>query len=663
MPSRFPIAIRIHFITAIAVLGLVVVAAFDASSRSRQLEQDRTELLRAVVQTGIGIAAAEQARVGRGEATVAEAQSRAAAAIGAMRYLGEEYLWVNDMTPRMVMHPFRPELNGRDLGGMQDPNGFHLFRAFVETARASPEGGVVGYLWPRPGAEQPVEKLSYVAPFAPWGWVIGTGVYVDDLRAAQRGVWLTAMIQAAAAGLLVALLATLLARGIARPLAAVTASTTALAGGDLDAPVAGAQRRDEIGRLAAALETFRRLGLEKRELEAEAAIAAARRDRRQAALENQVQEFGASATGAMGDVVASAVRMRDVAQSMAGTAERIRGRARDTGTEAESAARNLAAVAAATEELAASTAEVARQVAEATNAVGAAVSEARDSDRLVAGLSGEAEAIGGVVRLIEDIAGRTNLLALNATIEAARAGEAGKGFAVVASEVKALAAQTAKATAEIGARIAAVQQATQAACDAIGRIGTTVARVEGIATAVAGAVDEQGKTTREIASSAQLVAAATDAASNAMGEFAAAADAATTLSQDVLQAAQRSGQEAEALRAEFDGFLAAIRTNDDRRAFERVAMGGTPVGLLLDGGVVKQGTLVDLSLGGAAVRSDVTAAPGTRLALRFPGMAETASARVVRHGEGIIALALRQDAETRALLQRVLDGAEAAQAA
>jgi methyl-accepting chemotaxis protein len=348
---------------------------------------------------------------------------------------------------------------------------------------------------------------------------------------------------------------------------------------------------------------------------------------------------------------------------MAGTAERIRGRAQETGTEADGAARNLSAVAAATEQLAASTTEIARQVADATAAVNAAVAQAQESDRMVAGLTSEAEAIGGVVRLIEDIAGRTNLLALNATIEAARAGEAGKGFAVVASEVKALAAQTAKATGEIGARIAAVQDATRAACEGIARIGQTVARVETIAGSVAAAVDEQGKATREIASSAQVVSSATEAASAAMAEFAEAADSATALGQDVLRAAERSGAEAETLRGELDAFLAAMRAKEDRRTYERVPMQGAPVTLLLPDGSAQAARLVDLSLGGAAIETGFSAPAGTRIGLRLAGSEAVVQARVVRCEAGRLGCALRQDAQTRALVAEVLERRGAKEAA
>ncbi len=655
MLARLPISLRIHLITAIACAGLLVVGAMNAVTRSGELERERTALLSSVVDGAIAIAAAEQARVAAGQASEEEAKRRAAEAMAAIRYRGQEYVWVNDMGPRMVMHPFRPDLNGQDLSGFADPTGFRLFQGFVDTVRARPEGGVVGYMWPRPGAAQPVEKLSFVRGFAPWGWVVGTGIYVDDLRAAQRNIWLWSFGESALAGLLVGLFATLLARGIAGPLGAVTRSTTALAGGDLDHPIAGVGRADEIGRLAAALETFRRDALDKRDMEAAAEAARAVAAQRHAAMEAHVQEFGASASGAMGSVVESAGRMREVAEAMADAAARIRARAQETGAEAEGAARNLSSVAAATEELAASTGEIARQVGAATEAVTQAVAQSQASDRLVAGLAGEAEAIGGVVRLIEDIAGRTNLLALNATIEAARAGEAGKGFAVVASEVKALAAQTARATAEIGTRISAVQEATRRACEGIAAVGETVARVEAIAVSVAGAVEEQGKATREIAESTQIVTAATSAASGAMAEFGSLADQAHGLGSDVLAAAERNGREAESLRGELDGFLAAMREAEDRRAFERVAGQGLPVEIRLPDGRVHAARLSDVSLGGAAMAPGIEAVAGTPVELRIAGGAAL-PARVVRGSAEGIACTLRPDAATRAAVEAVIAG-------
>ncbi len=642
MLQRLPIALRIHGITLIALAGLLALAMVSAASRSTQMEAERGALLRAVVESAIAIAASQEAEAKAGRATPEQARQAALNAMRAMRYQGQEYVWVNDNHPRMVMHPFRPDLDGKDIGDLADPNGFQLFRAFVRLTQAEPLGGVVGYLWPRPGAQEPVEKLSFVRAFAPWGWVVGSGVYVDDLRAAQRNIWLISLVEAGGAALLVGLLATLLGRGISRPLARVTEATTTLAAGRLDVAVPGRERQDELGSLARALETFRQQGLQNQRMEAEAATERLAKDRRQQAVEAHVQEFGASASAAMTGLVGTAEQMRGNAERMAGTAERIRAYSRDTGAGAETASRDLSTVAAATEELAASTGEIARQVRDATAMIAAAVQEAQQSDTLVAGLTGHAREIGAVVRLIEDVAGRTNLLALNATIEAARAGEAGKGFAVVAGEVKNLAAQTARATADIAGKISAVQGSTDAACQAIGRIAETVRKVEEIAAGIAHAVEEQGRATQEIAAGAQNVARTTDATAQAMQALVAAADQTGTLSQDVLQAATGSGQEAATLRGEMDSFLEAMRNAGERRHYERLAGNGLTVSVLLAGGA-QQLPIVDMARGGVALGGQLALPIGARAELRLPGGDSTIIGRVARKEAGVTAFALNQD--------------------
>jgi methyl-accepting chemotaxis protein len=217
-----------------------------------------------------------------------------------------------------------------------------------------------------------------------------------------------------------------------------------------------------------------------------------------------------------GSVVSIATTVGDSARGMATTADAMSGaaasgaaRLEEVANASRAASGHVQAVAAAAEQLAASVAEISRQVAESANIAGGAVAEAEATDRTVAGLADAATRIGDVVRLIQDIAGRTNLLALNATIEAARAGEAGRGFAVVAGEVKTLANQTAKATQEIAGQISAIQQETSHAVAALRSIGGTIRRMSEIATTIAGAVEEQGAATQEIARSVQEAARGT----------------------------------------------------------------------------------------------------------------------------------------------------------
>jgi methyl-accepting chemotaxis protein len=216
-------------------------------------------------------------------------------------------------------------------------------------------------------------------------------------------------------------------------------------------------------------------------------------------------------------------------------------------------------VAAASEELSASISDISRQVTHAADIAGRAVDETKQTDGTVRGLAESAERIGEVVKLINAIAGQTNLLALNATIEAARAGEAGKGFAVVASEVKSLANQTAKATEEITAQIAAVQKVTKDAMDAIKGIGSTIGEVSTVATSIASAVEEQGAATQEITRNTQGAARRTKDASDSIAGVTAGADATGAAAHNVKSAAEALGVRTEQLRGQVNDFLAKIR--------------------------------------------------------------------------------------------------------
>ncbi len=348
---------------------------------------------------------------------------------------------------------------------------------------------------------------------------------------------------------------TLLGRLISRPIMAMTDVMRRLAGGDLTTEIPAVNRKDEVGKMAQAMVVFRRHAQEASALQTAADQAHARKERHQAAMDRHTQEFGTSAAGVMASLARSAEVMRSTAADMTEAAHRTREHASSAAAGATTSANNLASVAASAEQMSASISEISQQVARATHAVGEAVERAAVTDAKVGGMAVAADRVGDVVRLITDIAGRTNLLALNATIEAARAGDAGKGFAVVAGEVKALAMQTAKATGEIATQITAIRSATSGeAVAAVRDVSAAISEVSQVAAAIAAAVEEQASATREIASSVQTVTASTHDATTAMQEVSAISERTDAASDKVLTGADEVSRNADTLRGGGDAF-------------------------------------------------------------------------------------------------------------
>jgi methyl-accepting chemotaxis protein len=368
------------------------------------------------------------------------------------------------------------------------------------------------------------------------------------------------------AGLLAVLLAVglsfwMVRRSVVKPLRGIVKGMSELADGNFAVVLPGLGRKDEIGAMALAVETFKAKAVEKatqeaaeKEVQANAMAASRRAEMRKLA-----DDFETAVGTVVGIVSSTSSQLESAASTLTKTAESTQTMTAVVAAASEEASSNVQSVASATEELASSVNEVGRQVLESSRIAGEAVKQAERTDARISELLRAASRIGDVVKLITAVADQTNLLALNATIEAARAGEAGKGFAVVAQEVKALAAQTAKATDEIGTQIASMQTATQESVAAIKEIGATITRISEIAGAIATSVEEQGATTSEIARNVHQAAhGTTQVAVNIADVNRGAADTGAASTQ-VLASAQSLSRESGRLKVEVDKFLCTVR--------------------------------------------------------------------------------------------------------
>ncbi|TBW34735.1 methyl-accepting chemotaxis protein [Siculibacillus lacustris] len=370
----------------------------------------------------------------------------------------------------------------------------------------------------------------------------------------QIALLLTGLAVAAGAMLLVS-------HRVTRPLLIIEGRMLQLARGDLAVDVPYTTRGDEIGGLGRAMQTFKTNMQETerlRALQVEQEQTAGATRRREM---NDLADRFDRAIGTVVDTVATAAtELQSAARTLTATADETQERSVAVAAASEQASANVGTVATAADRLAGSVGEISRQVARSAEIAAEAVVEAEDTNRRVEGLAVAADRIGSIVGLIAEIAGKTNLLALNATIEAARAGEAGRGFAVVAAEVKQLADQTAKATADIGTQVGAIQTATAEAAQAIAGIGRTIETMNTIASTISLAVDAQGTATGEISANVREASqGTTDVSSNISGVTAAASQSSAASSQ-VLASATALSRQAEVLRGEVGTFLKTVRS-------------------------------------------------------------------------------------------------------
>jgi methyl-accepting chemotaxis protein len=580
---RLTIGVKFYGIVALCFAGLAAMVLLGIAEQRRGLEEQKKLELAHLGEMVISIVKEEHAAAQKGLVSEDEAKKRAAARIGSLRYDHGNYFWINDLTPRVVMHPVKPDLIGKDVTAVKDGRGKPLYMSFVDLAKAK-GSGFLYYHYIKPGVAEPQPKLSRIESYQPWGWVIGTGVTIEDIDAQAWQTTQRALVAALALLVVIGVVSTFVAQRTTRAIRAMTGAMHDLAGGRLDIVLPGLGRRDEIGEIAAAVEAFKLKAIEKAQHDVEAVQAdeARRADERRLAAEQDAVErrageeaaaherrttmvaladrFQATVGDVIGAVATAASRLETAASTLTETAETTKRLSGSVAAASQQASGNVQSVASATEEMTSSVGEIGRQVRESSRIAAEAVTQAQKTDARIAELASAASRIGDVVKLITAIAEQTNLLALNATIEAARAGEAGRGFAVVASEVKALAAQTAKATEEIEAQISGMQAATDDSVAAIKEIGGTIKRVSDIAVAITTAVDQQSATTSEIARNVGEAARGTAGVTAHIADVNQGAAETGSASAQVLAEATSLSHESSRLKDEVDTFLATVRT-------------------------------------------------------------------------------------------------------
>jgi methyl-accepting chemotaxis protein len=554
---QFLSSFRMRLIVLLTLMVFMVagIGWLGAREVERGLVQQKYAEMRSQVDVAVSVMNFELERGTKGEVTPEQARRNAAEAIRPMRFAGQEYFYVYDMTGKNIMHPIRRDFEGKDMSGLKDENGVLIVKGFIDVVKSNGSGSV-DYLWKKPGNPEPTLKVGYVTAIKGTDWFVGTGLHIDDVDAlvAKSRAFLGSFVIGAI--IFCVLFGIIAVVSINRPLARLLTSSRKLASGDLDAEVAGASRRDELGDIARAVGGIRTLMRERaaQEREIEANAEKQRSAERKSLLNEAGDRFDASVHTLAGEIRDRATDLNNSAKVLADASQNTDNRAGAVSENIHGVLEEIRGVASALSQLDASAQESSRRCSTALTIMATAARTTGETRLTISSLSAASDDIAKVVTLIQAIAEQTNLLALNATIEAARAGDAGKGFAVVASEVKQLAQQTASATDDISRKIAAISAATQDAVLATETIGSKIEELNGITTVIAATVEEQSVASAEINRAMSIATQRTERMTSDVNDVARSSEDTRGAVDKVLEAAQRFDEQARKLRDETRGF-------------------------------------------------------------------------------------------------------------